>query len=257
MWLLAALLAACSTHIQLSTQAGSHIHVGEPASSKTTTIQGKISAQTTVLHRAEQRKQQFFSLMKPVVMAENEHMAQLRQQLIQFKALSRPNRQQQAWLQKVAGQYGLTFTKPLSYEDWQALLARVDIVPLEMALVQAANESAWGTSRFARQGNNYFGQWCYHKGCGLVPKQRAAGASHEVKRFDNVQQSVRAYMHNINTSPAYAEFRSIRHSLRVQSRPLNAQLLVIGLKFYSERGMDYVRTIQSMMRSNRTLIQQS
>jgi len=157
----------------------------------------------------------------------------------------------------VAGEYGVKVSSQPTYDAWQSLLARVDIIPLEMALVQAANESAWGQSRFAQQGNNYFGQWCYKKGCGMVPKQRVAGATHEIRRFANVRQSVRAYVQNINTSPAYAEFRTIRHSLRVQSRPLDAYVLAVGLKSYSERGMAYVRTIQSMIRSNRTLIRQS
>ena len=204
-----------------------------------------------------QKKQQFFARMKPIVVSENNRILQLRQQIMHLKAAPRLNRQQQAWLAHVTNNYGLTLPSQPDYDQWQALLSRVDIIPLEMALVQAANESAWGKSRFARQGNNYFGQWCYKKGCGMVPKQRAAGASHEVRRFDNVRQSVRAYLRNINTSPAYAEFRSIRHSLRVQSKPLNAHVLVVGLKSYSERGMDYVRTIQSMIRSNHALIQSS
>jgi len=182
---------------------------------------------------------------------------QLRQHIMQLKATAHLNRQQQGWLAHVANNYGLTLAAQPDYAQWQALLSRVDIIPLEMALVQAANESAWGQSRFAKQGNNYFGQWCYNKGCGMVPSQRAAGASHEVRRFANVRQSVRAYLRNINTSPAYAEFRNIRHSLRVQSKPLDAHVLVVGLKSYSERGMAYVRTIQSMIRSNRALIRQS
>ncbi len=131
----------------------------------------------------------------------------------------------------------------------------VDVIPLEMALVQAANESAWGQSRFARDANNYFGQWCYEKGCGLVPLKRTAGATHEVKSFATANLSVRAYMKNINTSRAYAEFRDIRRDLRHQHRTLDAELLAMGLKSYSERGMAYVKVIQTMIRSNRKLIQ--
>jgi Bax protein len=123
--------------------------------------------------------------------------------------------------------------------------------------VQAANESAWGRSRFARQGNNYFGQWCYRKGCGIVPARRVPGATHEVRRFASVAESVRAYMNNINRSSAYADFRNIRRSLRVQSKPLDAERLAYGLKSYSERGMAYVHVIRSMIRSNRVLISRS
>lgn len=36
-----------------------------------------------------------------------------------------------------------------------SLLKRVDIVPESMVLIQAANESGWGSSRFAREGFNF------------------------------------------------------------------------------------------------------
>lgn len=244
-WFLAILMSACSTSIQLSTQ------VEIPRKEL------KQQSKSPALTSTQQKKQHFFAILKPVVVLENKRILLLRQQILRLKARPRLNRQQQARLQDIAGAYGVTMETTPSYEAWQTLLARVDIIPLEMALVQAANESAWGQSRFAKQGNNYFGQWCYKKGCGMVPKQRIAGASHEVRRFANVRQSVRAYLRNINTSAAYAEFRRIRHSLRVQSRPLDAYVLVAGLKSYSERGMAYVKTIQAMIRSNRMLIKQS
>ncbi len=245
LWLLAMLMSACSTNIQLSTQ------VEQPRQTV-----DQPTKQSAAGH-ASRKKQQFFAAMKPIVLSENKRILRLRQQIMHLKAASQLSPQQRVRLQQIADEYGVKMPSQPTYDAWQALLAHVDMIPLEMALVQAANESAWGQSRFARQGNNYFGQWCYTKGCGLVPRQRAAGASHEVQRFDNVRQSVRAYLHNINTSPAYAEFRSIRHSLRVQSKPLDAQVLVVGLKSYSERGMAYVRIIQSMIRSNRALIRQS
>jgi len=239
------LMAACSTNIQFSTQVES--------TRKTVTQHAKLPAKASV----SQKKQQFFSYLKPIVLSENKRMMQLRQRIMDIKKEPALKPQQQVWLHQIAADYGVTVSAQPSYEQWQALLSRVDIIPVEMALVQAANESAWGQSRFARQGNNYFGQWCYKKGCGMVPKQRAANAKHEVRRFDSPRQSVRAYVQNINTSPAYAEFRNIRHSLRVQSRPLDAHVLAVGLKSYSGRGMAYVRTIQSMIRSNRNLIRQS
>jgi Bax protein len=135
------------------------------------------------------------------------------------------------------------------------ILDRVDEIPTALVLIQAANESAWGNSRFARQANNYFGQWRFTKGCGLVPLRRNAGAKHEVQYFTSAELSVRAYIHNLNTSPSYKMLRNLRHFLRRQGKPLDAEFLAIGLKDYSERGMDYVRIIQGMIRSNKALIQ--
>lgn len=130
-------------------------------------------------------------------------------------------------------------------------LRRVDVIPKELALMQAANESAWGTSRFARIGLNFFGQWCYSKGCGMVPGRRDTGAAHEVAAFKSVRAAVSSYFKNINTHNAYKELRSIRENLRLEQQPIAATLLTQGLMSYSERGEAYIEELNTMINQNR------
>ena len=204
-----------------------------------------------------QKKVTFFSFMKPLVEMENARIMQQRAKLKSLRSADRLNKTDLQWLHQLARQYRISFKGDPDESIWNKLMQSVDIIPLEMALVQAANESAWGQSRFARDANNYFGQWCHDEGCGLVPLKRASGATHEVKRFATPNLSVRSYMKNINTSRAYAEFREMRRDLRDQHRTLDAELLAMGLESYSERGMAYVKVIQTMIRSNRKLIQRA
>lgn len=136
------------------------------------------------------------------------------------------------------------------YEMVKELMRRVDVIPTSLVLAQAANESGWGTSRFAREGNNIFGQWCFDEGCGLVPNQRGEDASHEVRAFASVDAAVRAYFRNLNTHPSYEDLRTLRASMRMQGLPLNSMVLARGLTRYSERGMDYVEELQDMIRIN-------
>ena len=130
------------------------------------------------------------------------------------------------------------------------LLVRVDVVPMPLVLVQAANESAWGTSRFSRIGLNFFGIWCYQKGCGMVPRGRNTGAKHEVEAFKSLDAGVARYFYNINSHNAYRVFRTIRFELRSQDQPLNPEVLATGLLPYSERGAEYVTDITKMLRQN-------
>ena len=65
------------------------------------------------------------------------------------------------------------------------------------------------------------------------------------------------YMRNLNTSHAYGEFRRLRQTARHSGRPADAELLALGLKSYSERGMEYVETIRAMIRTNKKLIEMS
>jgi len=201
-----------------------------------------------------EKKRYFFAFMKPFVVERNRQIAKDRSRLLALMRTSQIADKDLQWLQKMADNYRVEMKAQLDDKFWQQMIARVDIVPVEMALVQAANESAWGQSRFAREGNNFFGQWCYSKGCGIVPNQRSQGSTHEVRRFDSPAESVKAYIRNINRSRAYREFRSIRSAQRSQNQPLDAEKLAMGLKSYSERGMAYVKTIQAMIRSNRKLI---
>jgi len=139
----------------------------------------------------------------------------------------------------------------LKQSDWDDLLAHVDIVPVSLALAQGANESAWGTSRFARKANNYYGQWCFSKGCGLVPQRRGEGKIHEVAKFAHPADSVASYIKNINRHNAYKDLRKIRAKLRQSNQPITGIALAEGLGHYSERGEAYIKDLQSMIHFNK------
>jgi Bax protein len=130
------------------------------------------------------------------------------------------------------------------------LLHRVDILPPSLVLAQAATESGWGTSRFAREGNNLFGQRTYRPGNGIVPANRPDGETHEVKRFGTLFESVRSYMRNLNTHLAYRELRDLRAQLRRSGRPLSGALLADGLNAYSTRSSDYITDVRAIIRAN-------
>ena len=131
------------------------------------------------------------------------------------------------------------------------LLNRVDEIPVSMVLAQAAIESAWGTSRFARDANNLFGQWCYEKGCGLVPLRRNPGSKHEVKKFDSIEDAIEEYLHNLNTNNAYNYLREVRTNLRQDNQVLSGNKLAEGLLNYSEMREKYVEEVRAVIRINK------
>ena len=131
------------------------------------------------------------------------------------------------------------------------LLNRVDEIPVSMVLAQAAIESAWGTSRFARDANNLFGQWCYKKGCGLVTLRRNPGSKHEVKKFDSVEDAIEEYLHNLNTNNAYNYLREVRKNLRQDNQVLSGNKLAEGLLNYSEMREKYIEEVRAVIRINK------
>ena len=203
----------------------------------------------SAISNVKAKKQAFFDFVRPMVAKENLRLLSLRQQLLAWQTTELSDSKLQK-LHQLAKQYRL---KPVSYSQQELLdklLQRIDTVPVSLALSQSANESAWGTSRFARMGNNLFGQWCFKPGCGIIPNGRATGASHEVAKFSSVEASVKAYIHNLNTNQAYEHFRFLRTEQRQQQQPLSGTYLAEGLLRYSSRGEDYIKELQAMIRIN-------
>lgn len=155
----------------------------------------------------------------------------------------------QVWVARLAARYGMD---PARKIDLDALLRRVDVVPVSMALAQAAEESGWGTSRFAQHGNALFGQltWSEEEKEGITPRNRHPGDTSRFRKFEDLLECVRVYMQNLNTHDAYAQFRATRASLRRQGKPLDTMLLLNTLDKYSELGPVYVKAVRSLIRTN-------
>jgi Bax protein len=132
----------------------------------------------------------------------------------------------------------------------QTLLRRVDAVPPGLVLAQAANESGWGTSRFARLGNNLFGVWTWKADEGFRPRHAAKGAAHYVRRYPDLRASVRDYLYNLNVGDAYTHLRRTRAKTRAAGDTPNALKLAASLKGYSAKGAGYVKIIQGIIRRN-------
>lgn len=201
------------------------------------------------------RKRLFFLSLLPSVLMANREIALQRQQLLialrHYEAglpLSAP---QQLLLSRLTKSYRLRHNPLTNQNTRKLLLQRLDTLPPDLVLAQAANESGYGTSRFCRLGNNLFGQWTYATGTGLVPKERSSNQHHEVQRFASLYDSVRSYMNNINAHRAYRSLRTIRAQKRSRKQALKGIDLAAGLRLYSSRRDAYVAEIRAIIRSNR------
>jgi len=197
------------------------------------------------------RKEAFFSYFVPLIEQANTELLEVRSELMDL----RDNRDNLSFFERMsvtnlAEQYEVEEFDLADGDDWDVLIRRIDVVPPSLALAQAANESAWGTSRFALEGNNYYGHWCFVPGCGMVPSARPDGATHEVADFDSPEQSVERYIHNLNHHPAYRDLRIRREQLRESDNPITGLALAPELERYSERGDEYIAELQSMIRFN-------
>ena len=208
-----------------------------------------------LMHNVQQKKHLFFMSLLPMVISQNNKIVKQRQILqqifIKYDQLGKLTNKQNQWLIKLGKQYRCA-VEPLNNSTVrQKLLRRVDTVPAALVIAQAANESAYGSSRFSQQGNNIFGEWTFTPGTGLVPLDRADGHTYEVRVFNTLRDSIQSYFNNLNTHTAYKQLRAIREMMRTNDQPLAAQKLAEGLINYSTRRGEYVAEIQTMINYNR------
>ncbi len=201
-----------------------------------------------VIQDVAARKAAFFSAVLPLVLLVNEEIAAERRRLseihAQYLAGAKLSLAEQGWLSRLAAKYRVDGA------DFATLLLRVDTVSPALTLAQAAEESGWGRSRFAQEGNALFGQRTWVRGGGIVPTGRGGNETYEVRAFTTLLESVSAYALNLNTHRSYGDLRALRATMRNGGGDLDAMVLAGALTSYSERGPDYVDSLRAIIRVN-------
>jgi len=196
----------------------------------------------------QERKEQFIAGLLPLIIRVNEGILQDRSRITRIRLREGsgvgPNSEERAWLGSLFDVY------EIEAGDYAELLRRHDIVPPSLAIAQGAEESGWGTSRFAVEGNALFGRVTVTKGAGIVPARRDPDQAFEIRAFDDFEDSVADYVRNLNRHAAYREFRARREAMRVRGVALDSHALATTLNRYSERREKYIQTIRTIIRSN-------
>lgn len=205
------------------------------------------------------RKALFLGSILPLVLAVNEQIA-VERAMVESVAAKRARGESLAGtdiaeIDRLARIYRLRdeavpIGNPSNPELIDDLLLRVAPLPVSMALAQAAEESAWGLSRFADEGNALFGQWVWNDPTGITPLGRAPGETHSIKSFRDLLECILSYAHNLNTHAAYADFRRMRANMLATTGTLDGHALAATLTRYSGRGQAYVESLRSIIRSN-------
>ena len=203
----------------------------------------KLPKDLNTLGNTKQKRELFIKIILPLILDENLKITEDREKL--FKILSKNFNTvgERVWLKRRFKQY------KIEDGDLAKLKMRMDIIPVSIAIAQAANESGWGTSRFALEGNALFGQWTWSKK-GISPKNKDPNKTHKVLQFQVLKASVRAYKNNLNTHNAYKEFREKRAQLRETNSVIVGTDLTKYLKNYSGIGEKYVTILDSIIRKN-------
>lgn len=185
--------------------------------------------------KGDQQKILFVQVLLPLILQENQNIRKEREKLLSIKSLIQQGYTltfpQEKFLKDMAQKYRV---ENFSFDKLETLITRVDVIPVAMALGQAIEETGWGASYAARVKNSTFGVTL------------ASG----VKSYNSLGESVKSYMHILNTHPAYKKMRSIRSRLRDSGEDLSALRLMDGLQHYSELGQRYIHKVKKHIRQH-------
>ncbi len=209
----------------------------------------------TTEQNVKRKKQLFAAALLPLILHANEKLLVDRSYMTDLENKWRKNgtlsTRDMNWLHSKGRTFRVDTQKPLSDATFEAFLERIDVIPPSLALAQGAIESGWGTSRFAQSGNALFGEWVWGDDeKGILPERRNEGATHKIKSFEYLYDSVESYMINLNRHVAYTDLRKRRRELRDHNLTITGAALAPALIKYSERGEAYVNDVLSIINFN-------
>ena len=205
---------------------------------------GLLPKEIKKIESTQKRKDLFIKIVLPLILEENNRILLDRKRLFVILNKSINTNSEKEWLKKKLKQYGVV------NNDLSTLKVRMDIVPVSLAIAQAAKETGWGTSRFALEGNALFGQWTWSDD-GIKPASADSDSKHKVMKFKVLKASVRAYQRNLNTHSSYREFRKLRAIQRDNQGNLNSLELVKYLDEYAETGVKYTEILKKIIEQNK------
>ena len=196
-----------------------------------------------------EKKELFFSVMERISKFHNQVISLKRERLMSLSY----SKNDCEFLEKMVVEYSLERAneRMLSRADTvRVLLNRVDCIPPSLILAQSAIESGWGTSRFAREGNNLFGQRVWSDKIAGMKASGRSEAKFRLAVYTNISESVKSYLRNLNTHPFYQSLRDIRERKRVQKESVSGLDLVSEVGSYSIRGEAYIFDVKRIIEFN-------
>jgi len=201
------------------------------------------------------KKINFIETLLPIIAYENKKILIERKKLIEIKDFININNTLKTddinFLKNTAKKYLVDNNNKHKIDLIDELLNSVNIIPNSIVLAQAANESGWGSSRFAKEHNALFGQYTYDEENGVIPNKREEGKKHLIKNFSSIDKSVESYFININTHHAYKNFRYVRNQIYNKNLNINiaVKALTEALNNYAE-DKSYIKIINSIIDTN-------
>lgn len=189
---------------------------------------------------SSERKKAFVDMLLPAINEVHEQIKENRAIVEKLAIKTELTPEEKEFCEQLFSKY------KVKYGNWKELQGKMIIYPASLILTQGALESAWGTSRFFREGKNIFGMWSTNPNEPRIPANgvRENGFVPHLRKYDSIEESVEDIVMTISISDAY---KTVRKLLNEEKSPRE---VAYGLIKYSEEGTKYVEKVQKTLEYN-------
>lgn len=185
----------------------------------------------------DESKEKFIGAVLPAILVAKHNIQEDREKILALSQKETWNGEDSAFYERTKERFGAS--------NITGLLRRMRTHPNSIVLAQAAVESGWGQSRFFQEGNNLFGIWSYSANEPRMEASLSRGDQEvHLRKYEDISESIRDYFETIGRSRPYRRFREAR------AKTDNISELLPHLKHYSERGMEYIEQLQTIINQN-------
>lgn len=190
----------------------------------------------------EVRPALFYEMLLPVVLKANEALIAEREQVLrlrkEFYETGDLTAESMDELKKWIERYDVKLSDDLD-TLFNTLVPRVDAVTPTLLLTMAAEDSGFGTSRYAREYNAIFNQRDWD-GNGAVPDEaQKEGPQYRIKIFPSLYEAVLSEIHYLNTNGYFENYRIAREKYRRTDNPMRGYSIAHLLINFPYRPIKY------------------
>jgi Bax protein len=197
----------------------------------------------------KERKKLFIKVLLPLILKINDEILEERSRLEEIETKIKLKKKLYLADEDFISEMSKKYNEP--EKSIKNLKTKIDEIPVSLALAQTIQETGWGTSRFAKRAQALFGEWTMGKHDGVLPKDRDDDKNHMIRKFDTLEDSIRAYATNLNSKSSYRKFRLSRQKMRGDCKTPSSLELAKYINLYSEQKGLYIKQVRSIIADNR------
>ncbi|MGO2118723.1 MAG: glucosaminidase domain-containing protein [Fusobacterium sp.] len=186
------------------------------------------------------KKDAFINLMLPSIRIVHKEILNNRRIVENLKGKRKYSIEEEKYLKEIFKKYKVEF------KNFDELESKMIIYPTSLILAQGGLESAWGTSRFFREGNNAFGIWSSKKNEErIAAKSSRKNFTAHLRSYKTLKETVEDICMLMSRADAY---KKVRQHI---NEGTDAYTIADGLTKYSEEGKVYVNKIKRTLKYNK------